>query len=113
MKIGVIGSRSFDDYSLLVSVLKEYSPSAIVSGGAKGADSLARRYSEEKCIELIEFLPDWKTFGKGAGMMRNSRIVNESDMLIAFWDGESKGTQDSITKARKLHKKVKIITFKK
>jgi len=112
MIIGVIGSRGFDDYQLLSSVLENYHIHAIVSGGAKGADSLAARYASENNIKLVEFLPDW-SLGLNAGFLRNQHIVDSSDMIIAFWDGVSGGTLDSIKKARKQKKKVVVIDINK
>ncbi len=112
MKIAVIGSRGFDDYQLLSSVLENYHIDAIVSGGAKGADSLAARYAIENNIKLVEFLPDW-SIGLSAGFLRNQHIIDSSDMIIAFWDGVSGGTHDSIKKARKQKKNVVIVDITK
>jgi hypothetical protein len=44
-------------------------------------------------------------------MLRNSDIINEAEIVVAFWDGESKGCKDAIAKANKLNKKVLIISF--
>jgi hypothetical protein len=102
-RLAVIGSRSFNDYKVAKAVLddchKNVGITSIVSGGAKGADSLGARWAHENEIELILYLPDWERFGKSAGFRRNSEIINDSDAVIAFWDGESKGTADSINKA--------------
>jgi len=113
MIIGVIGSRTFIDYDLMVDTLKHIKITKIVSGGAVGADSLAERYAKEHNIPTQIFLPDWEKNGKFAGFKRNTDIVNESDMIVAFWDGTSKGTLDSIKKAEKLNKKILIINIKK
>lgn len=113
MIIGVIGSRTFIDYDLMVDTLKHIKITKIVSGGAVGADSLAERYAKEHNIPTQIFLPDWEKNGKSAGFKRNTDIVNESDMIVAFWDGTSKGTLDSIKKAEKLNKKILIINIKK
>ena len=83
----------------------------IVSGGAFGADKLAERYAKEKEIETLIFLPDWKKYGKTAGFVRNTHIINNADLVVAFWDEQSKGCEDSLKKAEKLNKKVLIITF--
>jgi predicted Rossmann-fold nucleotide-binding protein len=100
-RLAVVGSRSFSDYALLSRVLSAvHTPiTHIVSGGARGADSLAARYAEEHGIELLVFLPDWST-GKGAGFARNRLIVENADALIAFWDGVSRGTAHSIGLAK-------------
>ena len=82
---GVVGSRSFNDYSLLKIVLDNNRPDIIVSGGASGTDSMARRYAQENSIKLVEHLPDYDKFGKGAPLLRNKSIVKDSDHVIAFW----------------------------
>ena len=72
----------------------------IIHGGAKGADTLADRYSREVLGQQpIIFLPDWNKLGKKAGFARNSQMINVADLVVAFWDGESRGTKDSIDKA--------------
>lgn len=111
MKVGVIGSRGFKDYDLVVKTLSKMDISLIVSGGAIGADTLGERYAKEKNIETKIFLPDWKTHGKSAGFIRNTDIINESEIIVAFWDGVSKGTKDSIDKANKLEKQVIIVNY--
>lgn len=117
MKIAIIGSRTFNNYELLRQSLDEFSFEAnadislIVSGGAKGADSLGERYAQENDIETLIFLPDWKKHGKGAGFVRNQLIIDNSDFVIAFWDGKSKGTLSSINIAKKQKKGIRIVTF--
>lgn len=106
--VAVIGSRDFTDYDFLTQVMENHSPTLIVSGGAKGADALAQRYANEKGLEIQIFKPDWKQFGRGAGVIRNRQIVENSDYVIAFWDGQSRGTKSSIDYARKLNKVVHI-----
>ena len=106
MKIAVIGSRNFNDYELVKTTLSTLNITLLVSGGAKGADSLGERYATENNIETLIFKPDWEKHGKAAGMIRNTDIINNADTVIAFWDGESKGTKDSITKAEKKNKNI-------
>lgn len=108
--VAVIGSRIFNDYSVLKSILDEEKPKLIVSGGAKGADLLAKQYSEENNIQIKEFLPNYKSFGKAAPLVRNKEIVNASDKVIAFWDGFSKGTKFTIDYAISQKKSVRIFT---
>jgi len=112
MKYAIIGSRSFNDYDKLKSVLDEYdNVTEIISGGAKGADSLGALYAANHDIKLTIFKPNW-SIGRHAGLLRNTKIVQESDIIIAFWDGKSKGTLNSINTAGKLGKHcVKIIVL--
>ena len=113
MKVAVIGSRGFDDYDLMVKTLDKIKITLIVSGHAVGADKLGERYAIEKGIETKIFLPDWKNLGKAAGMIRNTDIINEAELVVAFWDGTSKGSADSIEKANKLNKPVIIVDYEK
>jgi predicted Rossmann fold nucleotide-binding protein DprA/Smf involved in DNA uptake len=110
INLGVIGSRTFDNYKFLEKALNYFFSTkieSIISGGAKGADSLAEEFAKQKGIKIVVHKPNWDEFGKSAGFKRNHQIVEESDILVAFWDGESKGTKHSI----KLAKDKKIPTF--
>lgn len=109
MKLAVVGSRNFNEYDLLESHLNSLLPSQIIPGGAKGADSLAEQYAEKYSISIHVFKPDWKKYGRGAGIVRNKEIVDAADHVLAFWDGKSKGTKSSIDHARKNNKPVTII----
>lgn len=112
MNLAVIGSRTYLDNNVLHEKLDELEEIAkIVSGGAKGADSLAREYAKEKGIPFSEYKPDYKQYGRGAPMVRNRQIVDACDLLIAFWDGKSKGTKYTIDYARREGKQVKIVLF--
>lgn len=113
MKVGIIGSRTFNDYPLLCSVLSnlDIEITEVISGGAKGADSLAKQYAQEQNIPIQEFLPDWKIYGRAAGPIRNKDIVKSSDLIIAFWDGKSRGTKSSIDFCDKLNTECKIISI--
>ena len=85
-------------------------PFTLISGGARGADRLAERFADEHNLKKIIHKPDWNKCGRAAGFMRNAKIIADSDVLVAFWDGKSRGTKDSIEKARK--KNITVITVK-
>jgi hypothetical protein len=106
--LAVVGSRGFKDYDRVCKVLDEYSIGIVVSGGADGADDLAKRYAKERGLVLVELIPDWKRHGRSAGMIRNQDIVKRCDRMVAFWDGKSPGTADAIDKAKKLKKPVQV-----
>ena len=91
MKIAVIGSRSFNNFKLLEDTLSSYESkiTTIVSGGARGADSLAESWAEKYKKETIIIKPDWDKHGKSAGFIRNRDIIEACDGCIAFWDQES------------------------
>ena len=112
MKVAVIGSRTFNDQALLYSALEKIdSPELIVSGGAKGADQLAEQYAREKNIPIKVFLPDYAKYGRAAPTIRNKSIVQEADIVIAFWDGHSRGTQHSLKIAKEQNKEIRIVKF--
>jgi hypothetical protein len=83
----------------------------IVSGGARGADSLAERYARECGFYFTAIPAMWDLYGKRAGIMRNSEIVESADLVVAFWDGESKGTADTIEKAQLVGKDLRVIFY--
>ena len=113
MRIAVIGSRDFNDYDQLKMVLNEHDNiELLVSGGAKGADSLGESWAKEKNVPTLIFKPEWDKYGRSAGFKRNQDIVNNSDLVIAFWDGQSRGTKSSIDLCKKLAVDVKIIKYK-
>lgn len=113
MKIAIVGSRTFQNYDLLVDKLLPFHLAGlfdmIISGGARGADLLGEKYATYYEIETAIFKPDWDIDGKVAGFIRNQRIVDACDMVIAFWDGKSSGTQDTIEKAKIARKPTYII----
>lgn len=113
MNIAVVGSRTFNDYKKMKEVLSSYTDknTTIVSGGARGADRLAEKYAEEKNLPTKIFIPDWDGLGKKAGFIRNEIIVENSDMVIAFWDGQSRGTKHTIELAKKMNKKVVVFIY--
>lgn len=111
--LAVIGSRGFSNYTLLKEFLDTEKPVKIVSGGASGADALAKKYAEERDIELVEILPDYETYGKVAPILRNKKIVSISDGVLAFWDGESKGSKYTVDYAIEQGKHVQIIDISK
>ena len=106
MKVAVIGSRglTIDDFG-------KYLPedtTEIVSGGAKGVDSCAKEYALAHNIKLTEFLPEYKKFGRAAPLKRNLQIIEYSDIVLAFWNGTSKGTKYVIDNCNKMGVEVRI-----
>lgn len=107
----IVGTRTFNDYGFLKRKADYYlqnhkADTVIVSGGARGTDSLARRYAEEKGYEYHEFPADWNTYGKSAGYRRNEEMHrfiagHENRGVIAFWDGQSRGTEQNFDLARR------------
>jgi hypothetical protein len=106
MRVIIAGGRDFDDYDTLeyyCTELYEWGNrhrrrdwDHVLCGGARGADALGKRFAQEKGIDVKDYPAPWDTHGKAAGFLRNERMAENADMLIAFWDGQSKGTKHMI-----------------
>ncbi len=117
----VVGSRTFADYELLKTKLDYFlqnhrTDTVIVSGGANGADSLAKRYAEEREYDYQEFPADWNKYGKKAGYLRNKEMHEHiakfnKRAVIAFWDGKSKGTAHNFDLAKQYNNQLVVIRF--
>ena len=120
-RIIVAGGRDFVDYALLSqtlnSVLEKYTDSEtiIVTGCCRGADALGERYAKEHGIPVKRFPADWLQYGKAAGPIRNrdmAEYASEGEgVLVAFWDGKSRGTASMIRLAEKYGLLIKTITY--
>ena len=110
MKVAVIGSRTAH-----VENLGDYLPketTEIVSGGARGIDTDAREYANKSGLKLTEFLPEYNLYGRAAPIKRNVLIVDYADMVLAFWDGSSRGTKFVIDECEKKGKPIKVYIMK-
>lgn len=117
-RVIVAGSREFNNYkllqdkldNLLVHKVKTHKI-VIVSGGARGADQLGERYATQQNYCCDEYPADWQQYGKSAGYKRNVQMAENADALVAFWDGQSRGTQHMISIAKEHKLIVRIIKF--
>lgn len=117
-KVIVAGGRDFTDYELVSRVLfamadtehadKEIS---IVSGMARGADRCGYDFAIEHNVVVHMFPANWDKYGRRAGYVRNEEMGNFSDALVAFWDGESRGTKHMIEYMRSINKPVTVINY--
>ena len=111
MKIAIIGSRN-----LRIDSISEYIPSEcdeIVTGGARGVDTYAAEYAERYGIRLTVFYPNYKRYGRGAPIVRNREIIEYADLVVAIWDGKSRGTKNVIDECRKNSTEVKVFLINK
>jgi len=108
MRILVCGGRDFSDYFYLRKVLQKHVAQidTLIHGGARGADSAAKFWTEANGISQVEFKADWDQHGKAAGPIRNQQMIDEGhpDMVIAFPGGT--GTADMIRRAEEAGIKV-------
>lgn len=117
----VAGSRSMNDYELLEKTLTEYferkgisnEEVEIVSGTARGTDSLGEKFAEEYHCTLTKFPADWNRFSKSAGYKRNVQMAEyaskSNGVLFAFWDGVSKGTKHMIDIGNEYQLEVNVV----
>ena len=130
MKLGITGSRSITDFDFIPYFtmrdksfrtfcrergLGRRKITAVITGGARGIDTLAFQAAETAGIRNLQFLPDrakyrGKTILK-AFQARNQQIVENCDVLLAVWDGRSRGTENTLAYARKVHKPAFLITY--
>ena len=122
-KIIIAGGRNFKDYVKFCEVCDKYITALmhnlkiieedieIVSGAAKGVDSMAIMYARQYGYKIKEFPADWDTHGKSAGYIRNKQMADYADALIAFWDGVSRGTANMIEVMHKLGKPARVINY--
>lgn len=113
IRLGVVGSRDCTDYQLIKKEIDYFNSrlpiDLIVSGGARGVDSLAERWADENNVKKLIFYPDLSK-GKRGYAIRNQQIVDSSSHIIAFPSKKGKGTQITIGMARrKENVKLKVI----
>lgn len=128
LRVIIAGSRDFDDFLKLmnscIDILfnitdknDDLDKIRIVSGAARGADQLGEQYAKIAGYEVSRFPADWNGLGKRAGYVRNAEMAKYAvddgnyGVLIAFWDGKSKGTKHMIDLAEKKGLEVHIVKF--
>ena len=110
MKLLIVGSRSITDFDL-----SEYVPSQtdlIISGGAKGVDTLAEEFADQHQISKLILRPKYQLYGKAAPIKRNEQMVDLADEILIIWDGISHGAQHTLKFAQKKNKPITLIEKK-
>ena len=102
LRLLVCGSRSWQDRGLIYVWLTHLQPRLVIHGAARGADTLAGEVAKALNIPVRVFPADWLKWGRRAGPLRNQQMLDAGlpDKVIAFWDGESRGTLDMIKRAK-------------
>ena len=113
MKIAFVGSRDFTNFNFIEDKVNEFISECgveinnviIVSGGANSVDTLAENFADKYNLEKEIYLPDKSIKNNSRFHIRNQKIVDASDVIIAFWDGESPGTLSTINKTRQYNER--------
>jgi len=100
MKLIIAGSRTItmsNDFihSIVEHICYKFSELEIISGTAKGIDTVAIEYAEEFGWALKKFPADWDKFGKAAGHIRNKQMAEEGDALLLIWTGDKETSPGS------------------
>ena len=118
-RVIIAGGRDFENYEYMCEILNDLFYNStnfkkrdikIISGMAKGADTLAIRYADEHKLTKILFPANWKLYPRAAGFLRNEDMLSIATHLIAFWDEKSSGTKHMIDIAQK--KGIPVWVFK-
>jgi len=106
MRVAIVGSRNYRDLDRVRRYVASLPKGTIVvSGGARGVDKTAERAAKEHGLNVCIYYPNWEK-GRGAGLARNKQIVHNCDRLVAFHDGESRGTMFTIEFAAQMSREV-------
>jgi hypothetical protein len=111
MKLAIVGSRTFRDAVKFKRYMNSFDIqiSEVVTGGAIGTDQMAEMWAKARGIPVKVIRPEYKIYGRSAAIIRNIKIVFEADQVIAFWDGQSRGTKFTIEEAKRREKSVRVI----
>ena len=140
LKIMIAGSRGYDNYEELKTIvngvinvlnIKAYLKGikfipVVISGKAKGADTLGEKYANEYGYKIKEYPAKWHdldavpckikynkygAYNCLAGLNRNKDMVKTSDIVFMFHDGESHGTMDDLKLCKEHNKKYVYINY--
>lgn len=108
-RVAVVGSRRYPRESEVREFVRSLAGgSVVISGGARGVDAWAEDEARQCGLGVVVHRAHWERWGRRAGFIRNELIVAEADRVVAFWDGESRGTRHTIEVARAKGKPVEV-----
>lgn len=106
MRLAIVGSRTIP--ALDISTYIKELPDVIITGGAQGIDTIAEQFAISHGVRVVVIRPDYATHHRKAPLIRNQKIVEQADEVIAIWDGASKGTKYTIDWAKRKGKPVHV-----
>jgi predicted Rossmann fold nucleotide-binding protein DprA/Smf involved in DNA uptake len=114
MKVIIAGSRDINDYNIVLSAFSScpFEITEIVSGCAKGVDTLGEQVADLICVPICKFPADWNKHGKAAGPIRNKQMADYADAAIVIHNG-SRGSLNMIEQMKKLNKPVYEVKLQK
>ncbi len=108
-RVAIVGSRGYPHQIYVAEFVKAIPlTTVVVSGGAEGPDTWAERAAKRRGLLVVVYRPDWSLYGKAATFIRNGQIVANCDRVVAFWDGSSQGTKNTIDIANQQGKPVEV-----
>jgi hypothetical protein len=100
MRVAIVGSRDYPNMRDVAAYVDRMDPEdVVVSGGARGVDTVAAIAARARGMSVVVIPADWSRYGRDAGMIRNTEIVRSVDRVVAFWDGRSPGTKNTMDTA--------------
>lgn len=116
-KVIIAGSRNIEDRELIRremnNLWRQIGPFEVVSGTARGVDSISASLAVRAGIKVHEFPADWKRYGKSAGYKRNVEMAEFADYALILWDGQSRGTKHMMDIMRKVGKSSDVVIFQR
>jgi hypothetical protein len=99
-RVAIVGSRAYPRLDLIEAFVASLpAGTVVVSGGARGVDSVAEIAARDRGLDVVVYQADWERLGRKAGPVRNAEIVANADRVVGFWDGKSRGTLNTVMQA--------------
>lgn len=114
VRVAIVGGRNCanTEKSRIIAKIPQ-GCTRIISGGARGIDTLVEEIARERGIPFVKILPDYEKYGRNAPLVRNKLIVKEADLVLAFWDFSSRGTASTIAACIEMGVPVEIVGLEK
>ena len=118
MRLIIAGGRDFTDADMMEAKLHKILggsdhewPDVVISGMARGADTVGWHWAKKHGVEVVEMPADWARYGRSAGYRRNEAMAQDATHLVAFWDGESRGTSNMIGIAKRDGLELRVVRY--
>jgi predicted Rossmann fold nucleotide-binding protein DprA/Smf involved in DNA uptake len=101
LRVAIVGSRRFSEPQRVAEYVNSLPPRAsIITGSASGVDAAATKAARAKGIPIQVLPASFDELNDASkSTARNQRLVDACDVLVAFWDGVSKGTRATVDRA--------------